>query len=304
MKASLLVLAAGMGSRYGGLKQMDPFGPNGETIIDYSIYDAKKAGFEKVVFVVRKFFRKDFESYFRKRIGDAIEMEFVEQEIYKVPAGSKYLAAREKPWGTAHAVMMGAEKIDGPFAVINADDYYGVESYATLINFFKKNKKQNQFAVVAYLLKNTLSDHGTVNRGVCAKDSKGYLTDIVETLKIARTKSEITYPTGDSETAVLSPDTLVSMNMFGFTPSYFKMTTTYFKKFLKEEGSELKSEFFIPLTLDMMIAEKKAKVKVLTSPSSWFGVTYKEDKPHVVKKINKLIKDGVYPENLWEGQAL
>lgn len=299
MKASLLVLAAGMGSRYGGLKQMDAFGPNGETIIDYSIYDAKKAGFDKVVFVVRRSFRKDFEAYFRKRIRDAIKMEFVEQELYKLPVGSRYSADREKPWGTAHAVMMGAEKINGPFAVINADDYYGVESYKTLMTFFKKNKKKSEFAVVAYLLKNTLSDHGTVNRGVCAKDSKGYLTDIVETLKIGKTGSKINYPLGNGRTAALAPDTLVSMNMFGFFPSYFKMTEKYFKQFLAEEGLEMKSEFFIPLTLDRMIADKKAKVKVLTSPSSWFGVTYKDDKPHVVKKINKLIKDGVYPKQLW-----
>ena len=299
MKATLLVLAAGMGSRYGGLKQMDPFGPHGETIIDYSIYDAKKAGFEKVVFVVRQFFKKEFENYFRKRIGDKIEMEFVVQELYEVPVGSQYLATREKPWGTAHAVLMGAKVIKGPFAVINADDYYGVESYGTLINFFKKNKNQAEYAVVAYLLKNTLSDHGTVNRGVCQKNSKGYLTDIVETLKISKSKKGITYPIEKGKTGQLSADTLVSMNMFGFFPSYFKHSLGYFKTFLKERGLEEKSEYFIPLTLDKMIEDKKAKVKVLTSPSNWFGVTYKKDKPHVVNKINALIKDGVYPANLW-----
>ena len=299
MKATLLVLAAGMGSRYGGLKQMDPFGPHGETIIDYSIYDAKKAGFGEVVFVVRQFFKKEFETYFRNRIGNHIEMEFVEQELYKVPVGSRYLAERQKPWGTAHAVMMGAEIIKGPFAVINADDYYGVESYGTLINFFKKNKNKAEYAVVAYLLKNTLSDHGTVNRGVCQKDGKDYLTDIVETLKISKGKEGITYPKAGSKPGRLSPNTLVSMNMFGFFPSYFKHSNGYFKTFLKEEGLEEKSEYFIPLTLDKMIEDKKAKVKVLTSPSSWFGVTYKKDKPHVVKKINALIKKGVYPANLW-----
>jgi len=298
MKASLLVLAAGMGSRYGGLKQMDPFGPNGETIIDYSIYDAKKAGFKKVVFVVRSYFRKDFEKYFRKRIGNAIQMEFVEQELYEIPHGSRYIAEREKPWGTAHAVLMGAQVIKGPFAVINADDYYGVESYATLMKYFKNAKSKDEYAVVAYLLKNTLSDYGTVNRGVCSKNSRGYLTDIVETLKISKGRKHITYPK-EKGTGKLSPETLVSMNMFGFFPSYFKKTKTYFKDFLDERGMELKSEFFIPYTLDKMIANKEAKVKVLTSPSSWFGVTYKKDKPFVVKKINKLIKDGVYPKNLW-----
>ena len=298
MKASLLVLAAGMGSRYGGLKQMDPFGPNGETIIDYSIYDAKKAGFKKVVFVIRGYFRKDFERYFRKRIGNAIEMEFVEQELYEIPHGSRYIAEREKPWGTAHAVLMGAGVIKGPFAVINADDYYGVESYATLMKYFKNAKSKDEYAVVAYLLKNTLSEYGTVNRGVCSKNSRGYLTDIVETLKISKGRKHITYPT-EKGTAKLSPETLVSMNMFGFFPSYFKKTNSYFKTFLQESGMELKSEFFIPFTLDKMITNKEAKVKVLTSPSSWFGVTYKDDKPFVVKKINKLIKAGVYPKNLW-----
>jgi len=298
MEKSLLVLAAGMGSRYGGLKQMDPFGPNGETIIDYSIYDAVNAGFDKVVFVVRASFRKKFESYFRKRIGHRVKMEFVEQELFKIPHKSRYIAEREKPWGTAHAVLMGAEVIKGPFAVINADDYYGVESYATLIDFFKTAKDKNTFAVVAYLLANTLSDHGTVNRGVCSKNKQGYLTDIVETLRIGKKRNKITYPSSKGPQP-LSPNTLVSMNMFGFFPSYFRKTNSYFKEFLHEQGMELRSEFFIPYTLDKMIENKQAKVKVLTSPSSWFGVTYKKDKPHVVKKINKLIKDGVYPQKLW-----
>jgi len=299
MKASLLILAAGMGSRYGGLKQMDAFGPNGETIIDYSIYDAKNAGFDKIVFVVRKHFRKDFEKYFRDRIGDRIKMEFVEQELYKVPANTRYIAEREKPWGTAHAVLMGKEVINEPFAVINADDYYGVESYSTLIKYFKTNKKKSEYAVVAYQLKNTLSDYGTVNRGICKSSKQGYLTDIVETLKISKNKDGSgTYPTEEG-TASLKPNTLVSMNMFSFYPSYFTNTEKYFTKFLHEDGLELKSEFFIPLTLDKMIESKKAKVKVLTSAADWFGVTYKEDKPHVVKRIKKLIAKGVYPKKLW-----
>jgi len=298
-QVSLLILAAGMGSRYGGLKQMDAFGPNGETIIDYSIYDAVEAGFTKIVFVVRKHFRPEFEKYFRNRIGDRVEMEFVEQELHKVPVNTRYIAEREKPWGTAHAVMMGAEVIDGPFAVINADDYYGVESYGTLIEYFKKNRKKNEYAVVAYKLKNTLSDYGTVNRGICKKNRDGYLTDIVETLKIAKSKDGSgSYPSEKGK-ATLKPNTLVSMNMFGFYPSYFTNSNKLFKKFLHDEGLELKSEFFIPLTLDKMIESKQAKVKVLTSPASWFGVTYKKDKPYVVKKINSLIRKGVYPKKLW-----
>ena len=299
MKASLFVLAAGMGSRYGGLKQMDAFGPNGETIIDYSIYDAKKAGFTKVVFVIRKHFRKDFETYFRKRVGDEIEMEFVEQELYKVPVNTRYVAEREKPWGTVHAVLMGKEVIKEPFAVINADDYYGVESYATLMKYFKTNKKQSDYAVVAYRLKNTLSDYGTVNRGVCHSNKQNFLTDIVETLKISKTKKGGgSYPTPKGPKS-LGPNTLVSMNMFGFYPSYFSQTEKYFKQFLHESGLELKSEFFIPSTLDKMIDQKKARVKVLTSSASWFGVTYQKDKPHVVKNIKQLIRKGVYPKKLW-----
>jgi len=299
MDASLLVLAAGMGSRYGGLKQMDAFGPNGETIIDYSIYDAMNAGFNKVVFVIRSSFRKDFESFFRDKIGDKIQMEFVEQELDKIPEGCTYTPDREKPWGTAHAVMMGKEVINEPFAVINADDYYGKESYSTLINYFKEQENQKEFAVVSYLLDNTLSDHGTVNRGVCFKDEADYLTKIVETLKISRNPDKsITYPTEEG-VGHLTEETLVSMNMFGFFPSYFDLTYDYFTKFLKEKGQELKSEFFIPFTLDKMISNKEVKVKVLTSPASWFGVTYKEDKPFVVDRINKLIENGTYPENLW-----
>jgi len=298
MDASLLVLAAGMGSRYGGLKQMDAFGPNGETIIDYSIYDAINAGFNKVVFVIRSSFKDDFEKFFRDRIGDKIQMEFVVQELDKIPKGSSYTPDREKPWGTAHAVMMGAEVINEPFAVINADDYYGKESYGTLIDYFKTQNDESQFAVVSYLLNNTLSDHGTVNRGVCFKDEEDFLTKIVETLKISKNADGITYPKEDG-VGELTADTLVSMNMFGFFPSYFSLTHDYFTQFLKDKGQELKSEFFIPYTLDQMINNNQVKVKVLTSPASWFGVTYKEDKPIVVEKINKLIASGAYPENLW-----
>jgi len=301
MNATLLVLAAGMGSRYGGLKQMDAFGPNGETIIDYSIYDAKNAGFNKVVFVIRESFKKDFELFFKDRIGDKIKMEFVVQELDKIPVGCTYNSEREKPWGTAHAVMMGQEVINEPFAVINADDYYGKESYTTLINYFKEQKNEFEYAVVSYLLENTLSDHGTVNRGVCFKDANDYLTKIDETLKIARNSDgTITYPKADNSIGHLTKETLVSMNMFGFFPSYFKLSHDYFTTFLKERGQELKSEFFIPFTLDRMIAQEEIKVKVLTSPASWFGVTYKEDKPFVVEKINNLIESGVYPKRLWD----
>jgi NDP-sugar pyrophosphorylase family protein len=300
MDASLLVLAAGMGSRYGGLKQMDDFGPNGETIIDYSIYDAINAGFNKIVFVIRKSFRNDFESFFRDRIGDRVQLEFVEQELFKLPAGYQLNPEREKPWGTAHAVMMGAEVIEEDFAVINADDYYGKASYKTLIDYFKSNTRDDEFAVVSYLLKNTLSDHGTVNRGVCFKDKEDYLTHIIETLKISRNDDGvISYPSSGGP-QYLESDTLVSMNMFGFNPKYFQLAEKHFKDFLDAHGQELRSEYFIPYSLDQMIANDEAKVKVLTSPANWFGVTYKEDKPIVVNKIKALIEAGVYPSRLWD----
>lgn len=288
-----------MGSRYGSLKQMDGFGPNGETIIEYSIYDAIRAGFEKVVFVVRKSFRDEIERHFRQKLGDRIELIFVEQELDKIPDGFELNPEREKPWGTAHAVLMGADVIDGPFAVINADDYYGPSSYKELIGFFATSKDPNAFSVVSYYLKNTLSDHGTVNRGVCFQDEHSYLTKIVETLKISRNENgEIKYPTEAGEGS-LTEDTLVSMNMFGFTQKFFDYASEKFKTFLTEHGHELKSEYFIPFVLDNMIKESEAKVKVLTCDDKWFGVTYKEDKPIVVGKIQKLIESGVYPSQLW-----
>ena len=299
MDTTLLILAAGMGSRYGGLKQMDGFGPNGETIMDYSIYDAINAGFTKVVFVIRGYFKEDFEAFLRKKLEGRIKMEFVTQELYDIPSGSRYIAYREKPWGTAHAVLRGKDVINGPFAVINADDYYGVEAYSTLVKFFKTNKTKDTYAVVAYQLKNTLSDHGTVNRGICKSDKRGNLTEVVETLKISKNKDGSGSYETSSGRETLPANSLVSMNMFGFLPSYFTKTEKQFKTFLKKHGLEMKSEFFIPFTLDNMINNKTAKVKVLTSPSKWFGVTYKEDKPKVVKAIKKLIKDGVYPKKLW-----
>ncbi len=300
MEATLLVLAAGMGSRYGGLKQMDAFGPHGETIIDYSIYDAIDAGFEKVVFVVRNSFKDEFQKYFKERIGDRIKMEFVAQEIENVPSGCTYTPDREKPWGTAHAVLVCKDVIDQPFAVINADDYYGKESFGTLIDFFNSQSDNSAFSVVSYLLDNTLSDHGSVNRGVCHSDENGNLTKIIETLKIKRNEDgSISYPMDTEGEGRLAPDTLVSMNMFGFFPNFFELTESYFKQFIDELGMELKSEFFIPSVLDKMINAQQISVKVLQSPSKWFGVTYKEDKPIVMDKINALIADGAYPEKLW-----
>jgi hypothetical protein len=301
MKPTLLVLAAGMGSRYGKLKQMDAFGPSGETIIDYSIYDAIKAGFGKVVFIIRESFRAEFEEYFRSKLSGHIEVEFVTQEIDNIPEGSNYNPEREKPWGTAHAIWVAKDHINEPFGVINADDYYGVDAYRRLADFLNdQNNLSGDYAVVAYYLRNTLSDHGTVNRGVCYSDQEGFLTKVEECIKIKRDNDGvIRYPDSEGNIFTLKENTLVSMNMWGFLPSYFQHAESLFINFLKDEGQELKSEFFIPILIDFLIQNQILKVRVLDTESDWFGVTYQEDKPFVVEKIRQLIDSGVYPEKLW-----
>jgi len=302
MKPTLLVLAAGMGSRYGGLKQMDAFGPSGETIIDYSIYDAINAGFGKVVFIIRESFRSDFENFFKGKFEDKIEIVYVAQDLHNLPSGYSVPDGREKPWGTAHAVWVAKDVINEPFAVINADDYYGQESYSTLIEFFDSQPagEQNVYSLIGYYLKNTLSDHGTVNRGVCASDVEGNLTTIEECVKIKRESDNIIrYPKTDDYHAYIPENALVSMNMFGFLPSYFKYCEKYFREFLDTEINVPKSEFYIPTLLDKLINTNQIKVKVLSSTASWFGVTYQDDKPIVIDKLNKLIEAGVYPKKLW-----
>ena len=302
MKPTLLVLAAGMGSRYGGLKQMDAFGPNGETIIDYSIYDAIEAGFGKVVFIIRDSFRADFEKFFEGKFDGKIEIEFVSQELDKLPEGYTTPKVRQKPWGTGHAVWVAKDVINEPFAVINADDYYGKESYKTIVDFFEAmdEDSSNVYALIGYYLKNTLSDHGTVNRGVCASDDGGNLTDIQECTKISRGEDGVvSYPGEEGQSIELSEDSLVSMNMFAFLPSYFDFCEKYFKEFLDENLDIPKSEYYIPNLLDTLIKSGQLSVKVLSSDSNWFGVTYQDDKPIVIEKLNKLIADGVYPEKLW-----
>jgi len=297
-KPTLLILAAGMGSRYGKLKQLDAFGPSGETIIDYSIHDAIKAGFGEIVFIIREYFKEEFKTRFDSKWGDRIKCTYVTQELDKVPKGSTYIESREKPWGTAHAVWVAKDYINGPFAVINADDYYGTHSFKVLTNFFD-NEKGKDYAVVAYYLKNTLSEHGTVNRGVCYQNDEGNLTKVVECTKIARKEDgSITYPDGDSEGS-LTDETLVSMNMWAFQPSYFDYATKSFSEFLAKDGDKLKSEYYIPSLVDQLINDGELNVKVLDTDSDWFGVTYMDDKPFVMEKLNKLIKDGIYPDNLF-----
>lgn len=303
MKPTLLVLAAGMGSRYGGLKQMDAVGPSGETIMDYSIFDAARAGFGKVVFVIRKDFEQAFRDVFANRFGSAIKVDFVLQSIDKTPQGYAYNPERTKPWGTNHAVMMGADAIREPFAVINADDFYGKESFEILAKFLGAvDGKQNLYAMVGYRLCNTLSESGSVSRGICEKNDDGLLLSVAERTHIERLGGKPAYKDEKGMFNILDDNAPTSMNMWGFTPEYFRHSEDYFREFLNENGQNVKSEFFIPYVIDKLIQSGKAKVKVLDTPSMWFGVTYAEDKPTVIMKINELVHKGVYPENLWKSR--
>lgn len=300
MKPTLFVLAAGMGSRYGGLKQLDGLGPNGETIMDYSIYDAIRAGFGKIVFVIRKDFEEDFKEIVLKKYENHIPTELVYQDINDLPEGFKAPADRAKPWGTNHAVLMGKKVINEPFAVINADDFYGRNSFEVLAEELKKMEgKQDTYCMVGYRVGNTLSESGTVARGVCETNAEGYLTTVVERTSIARVDGKVQFKDENGETVVIEDNTPVSMNMWGFTPDYFKHSEDYFVDFLKKELNNPKSEFFIPIVINDLIQEGIAKVKVLDTESKWFGVTYADDRPDVVAKIQSLIDAGEYPEQLF-----
>ncbi len=299
MKPTLLVLAAGMGSRYGGLKQIDGLGPNGETIMDYSVYDAVRAGFGKVVFVIREDFAEDFKQKVLAKYNGKIACEVCYQAIDKVPAGYTYNPQRTKPWGTNHAVLMGKDLINEPFAVINADDFYGRESFQVLADFLlSKQDTEGEYCMVGYRVVNTLSENGSVSRGVCTTDENGYLTDVVERTHIESVGGKVVF-TEDGKDTVLDPLTPISMNMWGFTPEYFRYTEEAFKVFLGERGDEMKSEFYIPTLVNDLITSGKATCRVLDTPSHWFGVTYAEDREQVIMKINELIHAGVYPEKLF-----
>ena len=300
MKPTLFVLAAGMGSRYGGLKQLDGLGPNGETIMDYSVFDAKRAGFGKVVFVIRKSFEEDFRTIVLKKYEGVIDTEVVFQDITDVPEGFTYNPERTKPWGTNHAVLMGKGVIFEPFAVINADDFYGKDAFEVMAEFLRGVVgKQNEYCMVGYRVGNTLSESGSVSRGVCVVDEKGNLTNVVERTSIERKGDDIIYIDENGNEVAIGENTPVSMNMWGFTPDYFDYSLEDFKKFLTEYGQELKSEFFIPLVVNNLIVAGKATCKVLDSSAKWFGVTYAEDRPEVVAKIQALIEGGVYPAKLY-----
>lgn len=298
MKPTLLILAAGLGSRYGGVKQIDKIGPSGESIIDYSVYDAIRAGFGKVVFVVNPKIIDDFKSIYEPRLKGKIETRYVLQEIENIPEGIKFNPERVKPWGTAHAVLVAKEEINEPFAVINADDFYGKEAYETIADFLVKQSHQTgAFAMVGYKLKNTLSDFGSVSRGVCEIENK-LLTDVVERTSIVRKDDGIVFE-NEGKKVNISNDAIVSMNFWGFTPDFFEETEKDFKTFIVENASELKAEFYIPYVVNKLIQSNKATIEVLTSDAQWFGITYQEDKPLTIEKVSELTEQGVYPNSLW-----
>ena len=299
MKPTLLVLAAGMGSRYGGLKQIDPVGPNGEIILDYSIFDAVRAGFGKVVFVIRHDIEKEFRSLVSSRWEKKLPVEYAFQQLDDLPAPFTVPEGRVKPWGTGHAILSAADMIREPFAAINADDFYGKSAYALLAKAMTGNTDPNGHFMVGYPLKKTLSDFGTVARGICRTEN-GILQEVVERTKIAslgggRARND----EGDGHPIDFTGDEIASMNFWGFMPSLFDELRTRFVSFLRQHGTELKSEFFIPFVVEELIAEKKASVRVLESRDAWFGVTYREDKPAVQANIRKLIEEGVYPDRIF-----
>ncbi len=294
---TLLVLAAGMGSRYGGLKQLDPVGPDGETIIDYSIFDARRAGFEKIVFVIRKEIEEAFKSSIGARFEKRIAVDYVFQEIGKLTPGFSLPEGRTKPWGTTHAILMAANVIHEPFAVINSDDFYGAESYRVLARHLQSSA--TDYAMVGFRLRNTLSEFGTVARGVCHVDENGILRDITELMGIERDDGHVVNTDAEGQLKKLTGDEIVSMNMWGFMPQVFAQLDQYFQEFLKVHGTELKSECYIPSTINNLICAGQVKVRVLSSGDTWFGVTYREDHPRVVNSIRHLIDGGTYPKRLW-----
>lgn len=298
MKPTLVILAAGMASRYGSMKQVEGFGPSGETIMDYSIFDAIRAGFGKVVFIIRKEFADNFKTIFEPKLKGRIETDYVYQELTSFTDGYSFPPERTKPWGTAHAVLCAKDAVQGPFAVINADDFYGKNAFENAAAFLNVGCNEKTYAIVGYDLINTLSEHGTVNRGVCALNRDGNLASVTERTNIAMQNGEIVCGDG-AEPARLSLNTKVSMNFWCFNESYFGYTHKMFGNFLHENGQKDKSEFYIPVVADQFIKEGNDVVVIPTS-SNWFGVTYKEDAPVVKQKLDELIKAGEYPSSLWE----
>ena len=305
-KPILVVMAAGMGSRYGGLKQMDPVGNHGQVIMDYSLFDARRAGFETVVFIIKHEIEEDFKRLVGSRIEKVMDVRYAFQQLDNLPAGYAVPEGRTKPWGTSHAILSAKDVIDAPFAVINADDYYGPEAYKVIYDYLTTHPDTDgmyEYAMVGYLLKNTVTENGHVARGVCVTSADGYLDSVTERTHIEKTETGARFTEDDGATWTdVSGDTVVSMNLWGFTPSFLKETEDRFAAFLDKALVEnpLKGEYFLPSVVSQLIAEDKARVKVLHSRDKWYGVTYKEDKPVVVGAIKAMTESGLYPDNLWE----
>ncbi|AOW10614.1 nucleotidyltransferase family protein [Flavobacterium gilvum] len=298
-KPTLVILAAGMGSRYGGLKQMDTFTPEGDTIIDFSLYDALQAGFGKFVFIIRKSFEAEFKEKINKKLEGKAEVEYVFQELDKVPP--KYLnPQRTKPWGTGHALLMAKDTVKENFAIINADDFYGAEAFEVMAkSLAEKNTASYDFNTMAYLLKNTISDHGFVSRGECDINEDGYLTGVTERTHIEKIDGKLMRKDDNEDFVPIDENAVVSMNFWGFTPKCFDFGEKLFEEFLEKNHDDLKAEFYLPSIVNEILKSGKATVEVLQSDSKWFGVTYKEDKEIVQKAINELKKQNFYPTNLW-----
>jgi len=302
MNPTLLILAAGIGSRYGGLKQLDQIGPSGEAIIDYSIYDAIRAGFGKVIFVIKENIAIEFNEVFDEKLRGKIRVEYVFQEINKIPEGIVYSKDRQKPWGTGHAVLVAMDKIHEPFAVINADDFYGCSSYQALAGFYKEwtPHKGDTYCMIGYELGKTLSEYGSVSRGICQQDCNDFLLEVNERTRIERDARGIAYIDETGKSFYLDEQTTVSMNFWGFTPSFFNHLEKGFLEFIKTNATSPKAEFYIPAVINDLLKQKKASVRILPCSDQWFGMTYREDRELVVSKIRELVNAGFYPDNLWK----
>ena len=294
---SLVILAAGIASRYGSMKQIQGFGPGGETLMEYSIYDAIRSGFKKVVFVIRKHFADDFKQIFEQRLNDRVEIEYVYQEMDSFTEGVAIPEERKKPWGTAHAVLCAMEVVKEPFAVVNADDFYGYDAFRKASNFLESECNPDRYAILGYDLLQTLSEYGSVNRGVCQLDDDGNLSSIVERINISMKEGKVLCD-DDKEPKELALNTSVSMNFWCFHPSIFDYTQKMFRDFLRDNLQNIKAEFFIPIVADQFIKDG-GTIKVIRTNVPWFGVTYKEDAPEVQKRLNELAQKGEYPQQFW-----
>jgi dTDP-glucose pyrophosphorylase len=299
MQSTIIILAAGMASRYGSMKQTQSFGPSGETIMEYSVYDAINAGFERVIFIIREDFAEAFKNIFEPKLKGRIETDYVYQKLTSFTGGRKINPERVKPWGTAHAVLCCKGKVSAPFAVINADDFYGKDSFRKAYDFLQTRCNDTTYGVLAYELANTLSEHGSVSRGIISINEKNEMTGIAERLKIYRRDNKIV-DEDDNGIKELPQDTKVSMNFFCYAPDFIDLCEEQFKKFLDEHAQDLKAEFLIPSMTDYFIKSGKGRVEVIPTSAKWFGVTYKEDAPVVEKDIKQLVQNGEYPDNLWK----